>query len=843
MKVPVSWLRDLVNLPEGVTTAEIADRLTRAGLTVEKIHSIGGDVSGPVLIGKVLSVQPEEQKNGKTINWCRVDVGAEHVSSQDPRNEVEGEEGRGIICGAHNFTAGDLVVVALPGAVLPGGFEIASRKTYGHVSDGMICSQAELGLGEDHDGIIVVDPATPGAEPGADAMTVLDARAEVLDLEITTDLGYALSLRGVARETAQAFGVRFVDPYRPSTEPVQSTEGGYPVELADPACPLFVTHTITGVDPAATSPDWMRRRLEQAGMRSISALVDVTNYVMLESGQPLHAYDGDRLQGPIVVRKATEGETLITLDGTRRVLDADDLLITDDSGPIGLAGVMGGQSTEVGEETTTVVLEAAHFDASTIGRGFRRHKLPSEASKRFDRGVDVALPMAAGRRAAELMAEIAGGSVTGRITVAGQVPAMPRQHLNADLPESVLGFPVTREQVIAVLEASGVHVTAIGDSLSVVPPTWRPDLVDPYDYVEEVGCKLGYDRIPSVTPPARVGAGLTASQRGRREALAAAVAAGFVEQITLPFLAEADIDRLGVPADDPLRDLVRLANPLDDTHGHLRSTLLPGLFAAVVKNTSRSNDDLALFEAGRVFHGADRPAAPRPSVTGRPTDDQLDALAASLPDQPRWFAAVVTGSWHQPSWREGSLSAGPAASWTQVAALAEQVAAAVGVRLQRRQATRAPFHPGRCAELVLDGAVIGAVGELHPNVVAAFDLPSRTAALEMDLDALLAAAPGPGVIHPLSPFPVAKEDVALVVDLGVAAEDVRAALVEGAGELLEDVHLFDIYTGPQVGEGKKSLAYAMRFRGLTTLTDKEAAQARDAAVSVAAKRFGAVLRS
>ncbi|MGD8214896.1 phenylalanine--tRNA ligase subunit beta [Aestuariimicrobium sp. Y1814] len=843
MKVPVSWLRDLVALPEEVTTTQVADRLTEVGVTVEKIVTLGAEVSGPVVIGRVLSKQAEPQKNGKTINWCRVDVGPDFVAEQDPRNEVEGETGRGVICGADNFEAGDLVVVALPGATLPGDFQIAARKTYGHISDGMICAEDELGLGEDHSGIMVIDPTTPGAVPGADAMEVLQARAEVLETEITTDIGYCLSLRGIARETAQAFDVRFVDPYKPAPEPVEPVEGGYPVVVQDPACGLFVTRTITGLDATAPTPDWMAKRLTQAGMRPISVVVDVTNYVMLESGQPLHAYDGDKLSGPIVVRKATEGETLVTLDGVNRALAADDLLITDDSGIIGLAGVMGGEHTGVSDQTTTVVLEAAHFDAATIGRAFRRHRLPSEASKRYDRGVDTALAVAAGKRAADLLAQYAGGAVAEQVTITGGVPPMPRQVLAADLPGRVMGFPISREQVIKVLETSGVHVTAIGDSLTVVPPTWRPDLVDAYDYVEEVGTKLGYANIPSVSPPLGAGRGLDARLRGRRDALAAAVAAGFVEQITLPFLGADQLEALGLPEGDPRRDAVKLANPLDETHGYLRTTLLPGLFAAVTRNTSRSNDDLALFECGRVFRGADRPAAPTVTVAQRPSDEELQALADSLPDQPRLLAAVVTGEWHAPAWNGERLAPGPKAGWAQVVDLADRVAAAVGIRLQRRSAQAASWHPGRCAELLVDGVVIGVAGELHPSVVEAFDLPERTAALELDLDRLLDAVPGPGTIAPLSPFPLAKEDVALVVDAEVAAGDVQQALAEGAGELLEQIHLFDVYTGPQVGQGKKSLAFALRFRGATTLTDAEAAAARDAAVAVASERFGAVLRS
>lgn len=392
MRVPMSWLRELVTLPPNVTTAQVADALTRAGLQVERIERSGVEVSGPVVVGRVLEFTEQPQRNGKVIRWCQVDVG-----ELAPR---------GVICGARNFESGDHVVVALPGAVLPGGFEITARKTYGRVSDGMICAEDELGLGTDHNGIMVLPEQVNGRPQvlGADAMEVLQARDEVLEIDVTPDIGYCLSMRGIARETAQAFGVAFTDPYLIGR--VGPSEGGYPIRLESENCTVFVALTIEDVDPDAPTPTWMAARLVAAGMRSISLDVDITNYVMLESGQPLHAYDADRLQGPIVVRQAAPGERLTTLDDVVRKLSPDDLLITDDSGPIGLAGVMGGQTTELTPTTRNIVLEAARFDPVTIGRTFRRHKLPSEASARFSRGVDPALPLAAARMAARLMAEL-----------------------------------------------------------------------------------------------------------------------------------------------------------------------------------------------------------------------------------------------------------------------------------------------------------------------------------------------------------------------------------------------------------------------------------------------------
>ncbi|MDO5735752.1 MAG: phenylalanine--tRNA ligase subunit beta [Propionibacteriaceae bacterium] len=830
MKAPISWLRELVSLP--TTDAEVAAAFTRAGLTVERIDTTGPGITGPLVFGRVLSLVEEPQKNGKTIRYCRVDVG-------DGLNDAATDEypaSRGIVCGALNFEVGDLVVVVLPGAVLPGDFAVSARKTYGHISDGMICSEQELGLGEDHDGIMVIDPAT-GLQPGDDALDALWSSDTVLDMEITTDLGYCLSMRGLAREAAIAAGVSFRDPYD-HTMP-EAITAGHPVVLESERCTSFVALGIEGFDPEAPTPAWMAQRLRASGVRSISLPVDVTNYVMLESGQPLHAYDAAKLQGPIRVRLASEGETVRTLDDTVRTCTADDLLITDDSGAIGMAGVMGGLDTEVTPATTSIVLEAAHFDAASVSRTFRRHGLASEASKRFERTVDPGLPYAAALRAADLLVEHGGGQRLLLETVVGEVPERHRINLRAGLVAAVLGAPVETHESIRILEASGCQVTAMGDSLTVLAPTWRNDLREPYDVVEEVGRKYGYDRIGLRIPVPPVGGGLTRIQRSRRAAMSAVASAGFTEVLSLPFIAKSELDRLSLPAEDPRRRLVRLANPLSDTHPYLRTSLLPGLFAAVAKNTSRSLSDLALFEHGAVFLNTDGGAVPHPDVTQRPTDEDLSGIESALPEQPEMLAALVCGDWIAAGWHGDAVEA----DWTHAVAFAETAAAAVGVRLTRRNAEMMPWHPGRCAELSVDGTVLGYAGELHPEVIAAFALAPRTCAVEFTLTALLAAAPHGGTISALSAFPLAKEDVALIVDEHAAAADVQDALVEGAGELLEEIVLFDVYRGDQVGEGKKSLAFALRFRADRTLKDAETARARQAAVAAAAERFGAVQRA
>ncbi len=821
MRVPVSWLRELVDLPAGITADALAERLTAVGLTVETIDRASA-VRGPLVVGHVLSYDAETHKNGKPVRWCSVDTG-------DPQP-------RGIVCGADNFSAGDAVVVALPGATLPGGFAIAARKTYGHVSDGMICSARELGLGEDAAGIIVLEG---GPTAGTDAAELLGLVDDVLDIAVTYDRGYALSMRGVGRETATVFDLPFRDPADVTIVP--PTAQGHPVTVADSeACPVFVARTVRGIDAEGVSPQWLQRRIQRAGMRPISLVVDVTNYVMLELGQPIHAYDADALRGAIVVRRAAPGESLTTLDGRLRDLDPDDLLITDDSGPIGLAGVMGGAGTEVGATTRDVVIEAATFAPAVIGRGMRRHRLPSEASRRFERGVDPALAPAAAQRVVDLLVRLGGGSADPGATVVGRAPLSPVILAMPDLATRTLGSPLDASMVTTRLQQVGCLVALSGDALAVTPPTWRPDLRDPADLVEEVARLHGYARIPSLLPAAPAGRGWTPRQRARRRIGTALAEAGYVEAPCFPFISDADLDALLLPADDARRQVLRVANPMSEEQPYLRTTLLPGLLATLRRNVARDATDVGLFEEGLVFRrGADPlPPAPRIPVDRRPDGSQLAALEAALPAQPRRIAVVMCGARERAGWW------GPAraVSWADAVQAAHTVAAAAGARLETRADDHAPWHPGRCAELLVAGRTVGHAGELHPRAVTALGLPPRTCAMELELDRMDVAA-GPVQAPILSNFPAAGQDVALVLDADVPAAAVAAALADGGGALLESVELFDVYVGPQVGAGRRSLAYGLRFRAPDrTLTVEEATAARDAAVAEAHRRTGAVLR-
>lgn len=816
MRVPLSWLREYA--PVQAPGREVAERLIRAGFEVEHVEQVGGGIEG-VVVGEVLEI---EDLTGfkKPIRYVTVNVGHEQ---------------REVVCGATNFVPGDRVPVAVPGAVLPGGFRITARETYGRTSDGMICSARELGIGEDHAGILVLDPKTP---LGQDAVEVLGLRDEVLDIAITPDRGYALSVRGIAREAATAFGVDFTDPADMPAPSGVST--GYPVTVEAPdGCPRYVARIARDLSPLAPSPFWLRQRVTLAGMRPISLAVDVTNYVLLDVGQPLHAFDLAKLDGGIVVRRAKPGERLVTLDGVSRDLHPDDLVIADDSGAVAIAGVMGGATTEVSGETRDVLVEAAHFTAVGVGRTSRRHGLSSEASKRFERGVDPTLAPVAAERAVSLLASLGGATPETDVTDVLSLPERPVIRMAATEPGRRAGVAYSQETVVRRLAEVGCAVSG-NDVLDVVPPPWRPDLTEAVDLTEEVMRLEGYDAIPSVLPPAPAGRGLTRRQRLVRRIGRALAAAGYAEVVPYPFMAESALDALLLDSEDPRRRAPRIANPVSDAEPLLATTLLPGLAAVLARNVGRGIADAALFQVSPVAIVRSNAAAPRTGVDDRPAPDVLDALDAALPDQPLHAGIVLTGH-REP---RGHWGSGRAASWEDAVEAARIVAGAVNAALEVRRGNAAPWHPGRCAELVVSGEVVGWAGEMHPRACAALGLPPRTCAAELDLDAVLAASVEHVPAPALSTFPPAHVDVALVVPLSAAAAAVEEALRAGAGDLLEELRLFDVYTGPQVGEGNKSLAYQLRFRAPgATLTDEQVNAMRDAAIAEAATRTGAALRS
>ncbi len=900
MRAPVSWLRELVDLDPGKTGADIAADLVRVGLEEEGLH--GGDIAGPLVVGRVLDTTDEPQKNGKTIHFCHVDVGntgQRAAAGGDPAVTQE------IVCGAHNFDAGDLVVVVLPGATLPGGLAIGARKTYGHMSNGMICSAAELGLGDDHDGIIVLteyfadEPQiVAGLEPGQDAIALLGLGDEVVEVNVTPDRGYCFSMRGIARELALSNGVAgsFVDPVGPDApvaraaaalgaQSAAQAETGFEIRLDDDSpirgslgCDRYVARIVRGVDAEARTPSWMKARLTQLGMRPISLAVDITNYLMLLTGQPLHAFDLDRLSGAIEVRRARRGETLRTLDDVERTLDPQDLLITDDGvTPLAIAGVMGGETSEVTAATTTVLIEAAHFEPVTVARSSRRHKLSTEASRRFERGVDPAMTAVVAQLAVDMLVEFGSGTADACVTDVDL--RTPRDPFEFDTglawaliqPEEVTDGAVPagldHEAVVAALRAIGCVVTeepqtqttggrsAAFGVVQVLPASWRPDLADGPDLVEEVARLRGYDEIPAVLPAAPSGRGLTRAQRAVRRAGATLAGLGLIEVWSYPFVGEAVFDRLGLPPTDRRRSALGLANPLSDELPLMRTSILETLLDTLRMNVRRGNRDLGIFEIGLVVrpegaaegndetarsNGGGRLKAPVPPGGRRPDEATMARILRAVPRQPRHLAMALAGD-AQPA---GPWGAGRAHDAGDAIGLAVQLGRSLGVELAVHSDEHSPWHPGRCAALRLpDGSLVGHAGELHPKVVAAFEIPARTCAVELDLDALIAARGGPVQVATLSTLPVAHTDVALVVDDTVPAGHVETALRQGAGSELESLHLFDVYRGEQVGPGKKSLAYRLTFRPeLQTLKTEQVSALRDAAVAAATSATGAVQR-
>ncbi|OBI04326.1 phenylalanine--tRNA ligase subunit beta [Mycobacterium sp. E2462] len=831
MRIPYSWLREVVTAGApgwDATPADLEQALIRVGHEVEEV-STPGPVTGPLTVGRVTAI---EELTGfkKPIRACRVDVG-------EPQD-------RDIVCGATNFAVGDLVVAALPGTTLPGDFTIAARKTYGRTSDGMICSAAELGLGADHSGILVLPPGT--AEPGADGVAVLGLDDVVFHLAITPDRGYGLSVRGLAREVACAYDLEFVDPASDQVvKPLPVSGEAWPLTVqADTGVRRFALRPVSGIDPTAVSPWWLQRRLLLSGIRATSPAVDVTNYVMLELGHPLHAHDRTRITGGLTVRFARAGETVVTLDDVERRLDPADVLITDDVAVAAIGGVMGAATTEVRPESTDVLLEAAVWDAAAVSRTQRRLHLPSEAARRYERGVDPAISVTALDRCAALLADIAGGVVSDALTDwRGDPPVDDWSgapiRIAADLPDRIAGVAYPPGTTARRLTQVGAAVAGAGDALRVTPPSWRPDLLQAADLVEEVLRLQGLEAVPSVLPAAPAGRGLTAAQLRRRAVGKSLAQSGFVEILPTPFLPAGVFDLWGLPADDPRRATTTVLNPLEADRPHLATTLLPALLEALSRNVSRGLGDIALYALAQVVQPTEHTrAVDLVPVHRRPTDAEIAALDASLPRQPQHVAAVLAGLREQ----RGPWGPGRRADATDAFEAVRTIARACGVEVRLRAAQHLPWHPGRCAEVLVGPTAVGHAGQLHPAVIERSGLPKGACALELDLDAipLVAALPAPRV----SPFPAVFQDLSLVVAADVPAQAVADAVREGAGELLEDLQLFDVFTGPQVGADRKSLTFALRFRAPDrTLTEDDASAARDAAVRRAAEAVGAVLRA
>ncbi|HLU42668.1 MAG TPA: phenylalanine--tRNA ligase subunit beta [Microthrixaceae bacterium] len=802
MKVLLSWLREFAPI-EG-SADEVAAQLTALGMELESVAEVGRGLDG-IVVAKVLAVR--EHPDADRIRLVDVDPG-DGSSLQ-------------IACGASNMAPGDLVPLATVGTVMPDGMEISARRMRGEMSNGMLCSARELQLGDDHSGILIL----PGdLEPGAPVREALGLAEDVVfEFDALPNRPDTLSVLGVARDLAAHQKVPFHVP-----EPAVDTEGAPTGELASveilapDLCGRFLVRVLSGIE-LAPSPRWMAQRLVAAGMRPINNVVDVSNYVMLETGQPNHTYDLARLPGGALrVRWARDGERLVTLDGVERELRSSDGVITDaEDRPVALAGVMGGASTEIGEGTTDVLLELAWWDPVAVAATSTRLNLPSEASLRFKRGVDPEIAPHAARRFAELLAAVTPARLhPGEVEARGNLPEPPTVRVRTGRVNALLGTSLTRDEVAGLLEPIGYRSTPVGDDdLDVAVPSWRPDSSIEADVVEEVARHHGYDRLPREVPVSPHTGELSPAQRDRRVLRRTLMAQGLDEAMPMPFLAPGDLERCGLPPDG-----LRLANPLAAEESVLRTSLLPGLLDAVAYNASHRNTGVRLFEVGRVFSLGDE---------GVITDVERSVAAGRVLSGEREHLAAVLAGCEAPAAVE----------------LLEVALGAVGRRVSTLHAAEIPgLHPGRAAQVEVRAggstSVVGTVGEVDPAVLARLGIEERVAWLQLDLDAL-AALPVEVPLHrPVSRLPSTDFDLAFTVPEEVPAADVAATIREAGGPLVARVELFDVFRSEQLGEGRRSLAYRIRVQPEErTLTDAEVGELRAAAVAAVERTHGATLRA
>ena len=796
MRVPLNWLREYCD--PGVDPAELADRLVMTGTEVERLDTIGPSSGEGFVVGKVL--EREKHPKADRLSVCKVDTG-------------DGE--RTIVCGAPNVDAGQTVAVVLPGATMPGGMKIRKAKLRGIPSEGMILSAAELEIAEEADGIMVLDD---GPAPGTPLAEVLPLGEPVLEIEVTPNRSDCFGVHGVAREVHAITGAPLAaDPWAedaPAEGEGEATDYASVAVAVPELCPRFTARVFTDVT-IGPSPAWLQARLAAAGQRPINNVVDITNYVMLLTAQPLHAFDLDKVpDGELVVRTAAEGEKMTTLDGVERTFDAETVLVCDRNGPSGVAGIMGGQSSEVSETTTRVLLEVACWNGTNILRTSRLLGLRSEASARFEKQLHPELTMRAQRIASRLMVELCGAKlVPGTIDVAAEIPAPRRLPLRAARVSGLLGMEISQEEQKTYLERLGFEVEVTGEDLEVVvPPDRHYDVTREVDLIEEVARVHGIDEHLPTTLPATGGAigGLSREQRLRRRAEDALRDHGFDQAVGWSFTDPGEAARLRIPADDPRAKPVLLANPLSEEQSAMRTTLLGSLLDIAARNVSRGAGNLALFESTRVYlDGEGEFAGDRPSPYA----------------EPHRFAGIAVGALAPRSWRGG----GEAADFFAVKGVLEALAAQLGVELEFAPAEQPFLHPRRSASISIAGETAGWLGEVHPLVCRTWDLDAAVG-FELDAAPLIAAASlGEESYEDVTTFPAVYQDLAVVVPAETPASEVRAAVLAGGGELLHAAEVFDLYEGEQVGADRKSLALNLEFRAPDrTLTDEEVAGLREA---------------
>jgi phenylalanyl-tRNA synthetase beta chain len=797
MRVPLGWLAEWVDLPD--SSEALVERLTLAGLEIDSVARSGPEL-GAFVVGRVAAC--ERHPNADRLSVCRVDVGGEELD---------------IVCGAPNVAAGQKVAVARVGTTLPDGTRIQKAKLRGVSSSGMICSARELGLGGEHEGILVLPEA---AAPGVPLDQVLPGAEPVLEIEITPNRGDWASLLGVAREVRANFGGALRLPPGQPREDARRTDADVDIQIEDRAgCHRYVGRVVRGVRVGA-SPEWLRRRLESAGLRSINNVVDVTNLVLLELGQPLHAFDLAALRGGRVrVRSARPGEVLRTLDGAERRLEAGDLVIADAERAIALAGVMGGAETEVRDGTTDLLIESAHFHPSRVRRTARRLGLKTEASYRFERGVDRDGIARAADRAALLLAEVAGGAVSaGAVVALGDPPAVVESvRLEPARVNRLLGTALSDAEIEALLRRADLEPRREADgSLTCRVPSWRNDVERPEDLIEEIARLYGYERIPTALPrgelcPVTLPRTRLLAERARDSL----VASGLDETMTFPSVRRQDLDRLGLALDDPRRRVVRLENPLVDDEAQLWPLVVPSLLRVIAHNRARQVDEVRVFAVAHVFRARD---------------------AGELPDEPLLAtAAIARGPLAElwPARRTVPL-------FFELKGIAERLLEDLGVEAHLAPGAAEPWlHPGAANEIRVGALRVGSLGDLHPEVAERYEIRDPCGVLEVDLSALARAPGRTPRYREVSRQPRLRRDLAVVLEREQPAADVLEAIRKTAGGLLVASELFDRYEGPGVPEGRVSLAFRLDFqRADRTLEDAEVNRVMDRLVQMLAQRFG-----
>jgi phenylalanyl-tRNA synthetase beta chain len=802
MKISLRWLKDYVDID--FAPSDLADRLTMAGLEVDAVEEYAPAFTG-VITARILTMKPHP--GADKLHLLEVTTGGQVLP---------------IVCGAQNMKAGDVVALATVGATIPGGYSIKSSKIRGEASEGMLCSEDELGIGPDASGIMILPPETP---LGVNLVDVLELRDTVLDIGITPNRADCLSIIGIAREAAVLCGKKLRYPkisFKESSEDIQTLTS---VEILDPDfCPRYTARMIKGVQ-ILPSPKWMRLRLEAVGLRSINNVVDVTNFVMMELGQPLHAFDFRFLEeGRIVVRRSREGEPFVSLDGKTRNLNAETLMICDGRKPVAIAGIMGGENSEVKDDTETVLLESAYFNPSTIRRGARFLGMGTDAAFRFERGIDPEGVVRALDRAAQLIADLSGGTVC-----KGHIDAYPKKvavsgpiALRMKRVEDILGTPVKISEAKAIFKGLEMTVKTEGKGvLSVTPPTFRVDLWREIDLIEEIARIHGFDKIPVTIPAVPAPGDIHDRKREFESAVRSALnGQGFTEVLNFTFITPQSADILGLPEQDECRRFVRIANPLTEEQAVMRTTLLYGLLDTMRRNVNAGSPDLKLFELGKIF---------------------ICRAEGELPREVDKLALLLTGLRYGENWHFQGIGA----DFYDLKGVLENLATCLGARDLRFVADPAiPYlHPGRSARVYLGDREIGSLGELHPDVLGRMDLRNRAFVLEIETEPLSALKETAVRYKEYSRFPAMVRDVAFVVGLEVDAGRMFALTREAEEELLETVDVFDVYSGKGIPDGMKSIGLRFTYRSASkTLTDDETGQAHNRIVKKIVESTAARIR-